>query len=68
MTTFKLTLKKKLYINQQWVEPGIPVTVITPGTHVWTTDGKRKIVEAYSRVYGLTIPSSEVSPNTFNVN
>ncbi|MBE7632987.1 hypothetical protein G1K66_01300 [Tenacibaculum finnmarkense] len=68
MATFQITLKRKLYIDQQWVEPGISVTVITPGSVVWSGDGKQKIIEAFSRMYGLTLSLSDISPNTFNVN
>ncbi|MBE7628500.1 MULTISPECIES: DUF6140 family protein [Tenacibaculum] len=67
MATFQITLKKKLYIDQQWVEPGISVTVVTPGTMVWTTDGKQQIINAFSRMYGLTISPGDVSMNTFSV-
>ncbi|MCD8431325.1 DUF6140 family protein [Tenacibaculum finnmarkense genomovar ulcerans] len=68
MATFQITLKRKLYIDQQWVEPGISVTVITPGSVVWSGDGKQKIIEAFSRMYGLTISPGDVSMNTFSVN
>ncbi|MBE7651851.1 DUF6140 family protein [Tenacibaculum finnmarkense] len=68
MATFQITLKRKLYIDQQWVEPGISVTVVTPGTMVWTTDGKQQIINAFSRMYGLTISPGDVSMNTFSVN
>ncbi|MCG8182713.1 DUF6140 family protein [Tenacibaculum piscium] len=67
MATFQITLKRKLYIDQQWVEPGISVTVVTPGTMVWTTDGKQQIINAFSRMYGLTISPGDVSMNTFSV-
>lgn len=67
MATFQITLKKKLYIDRQWVEPGISVTVVTPGTIVWTTDGKQQIINAFSRMYGLTISPADVSMNTFSV-
>lgn len=67
MATFQITLKKKLYIDRQWVEPGISVTVVTPGTIVWTTDGKQQIINAFSRMYGLTISPGDVSMNTFSV-
>ncbi|CAL2085753.1 DUF6140 family protein [Tenacibaculum dicentrarchi] len=67
MATFQITLKKKLYIDRQWVEPGISVTVVTPGTIVWTTDGKQQIINAFSRMYGLTISLADVSMNTFSV-
>lgn len=68
MATFQITLKRKLYIDQQWVEPGISVIVVTPGTMVWTTDGKQQIINAFSRMYGLTISPGDVSMNTFSVN
>ncbi|MBE7659189.1 hypothetical protein J2Q11_03090 [Tenacibaculum finnmarkense genomovar finnmarkense] len=68
MATFQITLKRKLYIDQQWVEPGISVTVVTPGTMVWTTDGKQQIINAFSRMYGLIISPGDVSMNTFSVN